>query len=438
MQPKQLPLRVAVLVAALSLPMVACKGDAGGAPGEGGGPGGPGGGEMPPPEVGVVTLAPRAVTLTTELPGRTSASLVAEIRPQVGGLLVERAFTEGADVQPGDLLYKIDPAPYELAVQSAEASVQRAQVALNTARGRSRRFDALASGDVVAKQDRDDASGAAAEAQAALMAGKAALAQAKVDLERTQIKAPIAGRIGRSMVTQGGLVAPYQPNALATIQQLDPIYVDISQSTVDMLRLRRALASGALAKKDAATVELVLEDGTRYAHKGTLQFVDAAVDPGTGSITLRATFPNPDKELLPGMFVRAIVEEGVAETALLVPQQGVTRDPKGQPTALVLDPKGMVEPRVLKVDRTIGDQWLVVDGLKAGEQVIVEGLQKARPGAPAKGSPASFLAPPSGDGKPGDGKAAPGDGKPPEGGDATPEAPKAEAPQAAPPKSKEP
>ncbi|MCC6625632.1 MAG: efflux RND transporter periplasmic adaptor subunit [Deltaproteobacteria bacterium] len=402
--------------------LTACSGKAppegGGAPGAGG-PGGSG----PPPAtpVGVVKVEARPLALTTELPGRTVASLVAEIRPQVGGLIARREFTEGADVDAGVTLYMIDRAPYEVGVALAKAQLQRAEAGYATARTRSGRLDALAREDIVAAQDKDDASGAARAARADIALAKAALDKAELDLTYTEIKAPIAGRIGRSLVTQGALVAPYQPQALAVIQQLDPIHVDITRSSVELLRLRAALASGSLVRDAAghAEVRLVLEDGSEYPHVGRLEMADAAVDPTTGSVVLRATFPNPDKVLLPGMFVRAIVAEGTRPDALLVPQQGVTRDPRGRAIALVAGADGTAAERVLEVERTVGDQWLVRAGVTPGEQVIVEGLQMIRAGAPVAPHPASFL------GKDAAPAESPGQapGKPPEDGAAPPAKP---------------
>jgi len=347
--------------------------------------------QMPPPEVSVVVIATHRVALTTELPGRTTPFLVAEVRPQVGGLVMKRLFTEGSDVKQGDLLYEIDPASYEVALSMARANLQRAEAGFTTSSTRSRRYEALADANAISKQERDDASGTVRSSKADVAGARAAVEAAKLDLERTKVLAPIGGRVGRSTVMQGTLVAPYQ-TALAVVQQLDPIYVDITRSSVEVMRLRRALASGKLMRpgtddNEAAKVTLMLEDGTPYAHPGELQFADATVDPSTGAITLRAKFPNPDNYLLPGMYVRALLEEGVAENALLVPQQGVSRDPKGNAMALIVTAEGMVEPRILTVDRTVGDQWLVTAGIAAGDQVIVEGLQKVRPGAPAKAVP---------------------------------------------------
>lgn len=386
-------MRILAVAAAIACHLACGKG----AEAEGGPPGGGGGpAQMPPPEVSVVTIGTQRVALTTELPGRTSPFLAAEVRPQVGGLVLKRLFSEGADVKAGDLLYEIDPASYEVALSMARATLARAEAGLSMTSTRARRFDALAEGNAVSKQDRDDASGGVRSSKADVASARAMIEAAKLDLERTKVLAPIAGRIGRSSVMQGTLVTPYQ-TTLAVVQQLDPIYVDITRSSVEVLRLKRALSSGKIGKPDgeaggqAAKVMLMLEDGTPYKHEGKLEFADATVDPGTGAITLRAVFPNPDNDLLPGMYVRALLEEGVAEQALLVPQQGVTRDPKGNAVALVVTKEGMVEPHILTVDRTVGDQWLVTAGIAAGDQVIVEGLQKVRPGAPA--APVPYKAP---------------------------------------------
>lgn len=380
-----------------------CKGDGegpggpggAGGPGGGHGPGGPGG-APPPPEVGVIVVKPERVTLTTELPGRTAPLLIAEVRPEVGGILQKRLFNEGSEVKAGDVLYEIDPTTYQAAVDSAAAALERAQAAVAIAGSRARRYDTLAGQNAISLQDKDDASGSVRLARADVGVAKALLAQAQIALDRAKIKAPISGRIGRSRVTVGALVAPFQPEALTSIQQLDPIYVDVTRSSVDGLKLKRALESGRLALGAAENnVKLVLEDGTPYPEAGKLAFADVTVDPTTGSVTLRAEFPNPKGDLLPGMYVRAFVSEGVSEGAILVPQQGVARNAKGQATALVVGPDGKVVPRTLEVDRTIGDQWLVTKGLAAGDQVIVEGTQKARPGATVKPAPASFLVEPN-------------------------------------------
>jgi membrane fusion protein, multidrug efflux system len=408
-----------------------------------------------PPEVGVLTIQPQRVAVTTELAGRTSAYLVAEVRPQVSGIVQERRFTEGSDVRAGDVLYRIDPATYRAAHESANAALARAkaahasakaalagtQTALGSAKAalsraeanavprrlKAERFEELVAINAVSKQDYDDAaaavkqadteiqsaeaavSGAEAEiaraeaavqvAEADIAGAEAAREAARINLARTEVTAPISGRIGKSAVTTGALVTASQQAALATIQQLDQVYVDAAESSANVLRLRQNLASGRLTQGGAAqaAVRLVLENGAPYPLEGTLKFSDVTVNPGTGSVTLRSVFPNPDLMLLPGMFVRAVIQEGESDRAILVPQRGVSRNAKGEPVALVVGAGEKVEARPLKIDRAIGDQWLVAQGLGAGDRVILEGLQKARPGAPVKavpfGSPAG--APPA-------------------------------------------
>jgi membrane fusion protein (multidrug efflux system) len=383
------------------------------------------------PEVATVKVSTQPVTLTTELPGRTSPYMVAEIRPQVNGLIQKRLFTEGSDVKAGQMLYQIDPAPFQAALDNAEASlsamqrtagraraalgaseagVTRQQAILDLARTNRERFDEAFKGRAVSASQRDqtateaevaEASVQAAEAQvdserkavavaeATIRQAQAALETARINLRYTQITAPISGRIGRSSVTVGAIITAYQPQALATIQQLDPIYVDVRQSTSELLRLRRNVDRGRLNQNNGSQnrVNLVLEDGTTYPLEGTLQFRDITVDPTTGSVTLRVVFPNPEGVLLPGMFVRAMVKEGVNEQAILIPQQAVSRDPKGNPVALIVDGLGKVQQRMLTLDRAVGDKWLVTAGLQQGDRVVVEGLQKVRPGDPVKEVP---------------------------------------------------
>ncbi|NYT57752.1 efflux RND transporter periplasmic adaptor subunit [Alcaligenaceae bacterium] len=336
-----------------------------------------------PPEVSVQTITPQSVALTTELAGRTSAYLISEVRPQVGGIVKKRLFKEGSDVKAGETLYEIDRATYQASHNSAKAALAKAQANLKVVSLRAARYKELVKIDAVSKQDNDQAVAELRQAQADVASARAALDMAAINLGYTAIKAPISGRIGQSAITPGALLSASQAAPLAKIQQLDPIYVDVTQSSVELLRLRKALASGSLTSSEQARakVQLILEDGTVYSHSGELQFSDVSVDPGTGMVTLRAVFPNPDQQLLPGMYVRAILQEGVRAQAILVPQQGVTRDSKGNATALLVDAEGKVETRVLKATRTIGDQWLVEDGIKAGERVIVEGVQKASPGA---------------------------------------------------------
>lgn len=340
----------------------------------------PGAPPAPPPEVATITVAPRPVALTTELPGRTSPYRIAEIRPQVNGLIQKRLFEEGSEVRAGEALYQIDSAPFKAALDSAEAN-------LPSLRSRAARFKEALADKSVSQQDFDDA-------DAALKQAEAQVEMARINLGYTRVVSPISGRIGKSAVTDGAIVTAYQPLALTSIQQLDPIYVDVPQSTTDLLRLQRRLEEGRLTGggTDDSKVQLILADGAEYPLKGTLQFRDVSVDPTTASVILRMVFPNPNGVLLPGMFVRAVVNEGVNEQAILIPQQAVTRDPKGNPLALVVDPAGKVEQRKLELDRTIGDHWLITAGLSPGDQVITEGMQKARPGAVVKAVP--FIAGP--------------------------------------------
>jgi membrane fusion protein (multidrug efflux system) len=342
-----------------------------------------------PPEVGVIVIKPQRVALTTELAGRTSACLIAEVRPQVGGIIQKRLFTEGADVEAGEVLYQIDPATYQAAYNSAKAALARAEANLIPARLKFERYDELVKINAVSRQDYDDANAALKQVEADVEAGKAALETARINLAYTRVTAPISGRIGRSSVTNGALVTASQPAALATIQQLSSIYVDVTQSSAEMLRLKRDLSSGLLKSNGAAQtkVKLLLEDGSVYPLPGTLKFSEVTVDESTGSITLRAVFPNPKQTLLPGMFVRAVLEEGVSDHAILVPQRGVTRDPAGNAMVMVVGGEEKVEPRAIKVVRTVGENWLVSEGLKTGDRVILEGLQRARPGTPVKAVP---------------------------------------------------
>ena len=340
------------------------------------------GGARPPAEVGVVSLKPEPVTLTTELPGRTSPYRIADVRPQVNGVLQKRLFTEGSLVQAGQQLYQIDPAPYQAALDSAQATLQHAQAEEASAKSLADRYKALGASNAVSKQDYDNAAASELQAQADIASGQAAVETAKINLVYTKVLSPITGRTGRS-VTEGALVTANQTTSLVTVQQLDPIYVDIPQATASLLRLRRELESGQIKSSgdNQAQVSLMLEDGSPYDKVGQLQFSDTTVDQSTGSVTLRAVFPNPQNLLLPGMFVTARLGEGTMDNGLLVPQQGVTHDAQGEPTALVVNGDNKVELRVIKTIRAIGDKWLVGDGLHAGDRVIVEGLQKAQPGA---------------------------------------------------------
>jgi membrane fusion protein (multidrug efflux system) len=341
------------------------------------------------PEVAVVTIESRPIELTTELPGRTDAYLVSEIRPQVNGIIQKRMFKEGSDVNAGDLLYQIDSAPFQVAYNSAKASLGKAQANLPSIRSRAQRYKECLVDNAVSRQDYDDAAAAVQQAEAEIQYWKTAVEAARINLSYTRVTAPISGRIGRSSVTDGALVTAYQPTALATIQQLDPIYVDVSQSSAELLRLRRNLETGQLTadKGNEKKVRILLGNATSYSLEGTLQFRDVTVDPSTGSFTLRIVVPNPGHLLLPGMFVRAVVKEGIAEKAILVPQQGVSRTPKGEPVALIVDDTAKVRQRMLTLDRAVGDQWLVSSGLSAGERVIVEGGQKVRPGTSVKAIP---------------------------------------------------
>ncbi len=342
-----------------------------------------------PPEVGIVIVQPQHVALTTELSGRTSAHLIAEVRPQVSGIVQKRLFTEGSDVKAGEVLYQIDPATYQAAYNSARASLARAEANVVPAKLKAERYKELVKINAVSKQDYDDISAALKLAEADIDAAKAAVETARINLAYTKVTAPISGRIGRSTVTDGALVTAGQPAALSTIQQLSSMYVDVTESSADLLRMKQNLASGLLKSNSAtrAKVKLFLEDGSVYPLSGILKFSEVTVDQSTGSITLRAVFPNPNNVLLPGMFVRAIVEEGLNEQAILVPQRGVTRNPAGEATVMVVGNEEKVEQKIIKVARTVGDNWLVSQGLKPGDRVILEGLQKARPGTPVKAVP---------------------------------------------------
>lgn len=345
-------------------------------------------------EVGVYKVAPQALQITTELPGRTAAFQVAEVRPQVNGLIQKRLFVEGADVKAGTPLYQIDPSIYQASVNSAKAALAKAKANLMTSGPKVSRYKELVEIEGVSRQDYEDAVASDAQAKADVESATAALEEAQINLKYTHVYAPISGRISRSTVTPGALVTANQTDPLTTVQQLDPIYVDITQSSEDLLRLKREMEAGSLKQSGQANVSLVLADGTKYAQPGKLQFSGVSVDTATGNVVLRALFPNPKNDLLPGMFVRAVVEAGVNEQAIVVPQQGVTRNQKGEATALVLNAQGKVEQRVLTTSGTQGDKWLIKSGLAAGDLVIVEGLQKVKPGAPAKVAAAAPAAAP--------------------------------------------
>ena len=385
--------RLLILIAALlaGLTISGCRKSAGGPPPQG------------PVEVGIVTIRQEPLVLTTQLPGRTAAFLTAEIRPQVNGVIHSRLFQEGSYVHAGDVLYKIDPAPYEAVVSQAEASLATAEADLGTAeanlpslKARTDRYRELVSLHAIGQQDYDDAAAALRQAQATVISRKAAigvsqaaLKTARINLAYTPIRAPISGRIGKSSVTVGALATAYQATALTTIQEIDKVFVDVVQANADLLRLRKSLETGRLQHTGAqARVKLILEDGSIYPITGTIQFRDFTVDPTTGAISLRMTVPNPREVLLPGMFVRAEVEEGLRKQAILVPQEGVARDPKGNPFAWVVGQDGKVERRALDLERAIGSQWLVMKGLAADDRVIVEGTQKVRAGVPVRPVPA--------------------------------------------------
>ncbi|ECB6709734.1 TPA_asm: multidrug efflux RND transporter periplasmic adaptor subunit AcrA [Salmonella enterica subsp. enterica serovar Stanley] len=337
------------------------------------------------PEVGVVTLKTEPLQITTELPGRTVAYRIAEVRPQVSGIILKRNFVEGSDIEAGVSLYQIDPATYQATYDSAKGDLAKAQAAANIAELTVKRYQKLLGTQYISKQEYDQALADAQQATAAVVAAKAAVETARINLAYTKVTSPISGRIGKSSVTEGALVQNGQASALATVQQLDPIYVDVTQSSNDFLRLKQELANGSLKQENGkAKVDLVTSDGIKFPQSGTLEFSDVTVDQTTGSITLRAIFPNPDHTLLPGMFVRARLQEGTKPAALLVPQQGVTRTPRGDAMVLVVGADNKVETRQIVASQAIGDKWLVTDGLKAGDRVVVSGLQKVRPGAQVK------------------------------------------------------
>ncbi len=334
------------------------------------------------PSVGYIVLKTEKVALTTELPGRIAPMLVADVRPQVTGLIQSRNFTEGGEVREGSLLYQIDPAPYRAALDSAEATLAKAQSTLRLARLKAGRYKDLVAIRAVSQQDFDDADASVQQAEADVAAARAACETNRINLGYTRITAPVSGRIGRSSVTPGALVTSNQMTALATVQKLDPVYVDLTQSSTSILRLRRAIQHAGLhAASSGVKVRLLLEDGSKYPLEGTLQFSDVTVDQSTGAVTVRALFPNPEAQLLPGMYVRAVVTEAVEEQALLAPQQSVTRDATGQAVAYVIGHDDRLELRTLTLGRAIGDQWLVYKGLAAGERLAVDGAQKASPGA---------------------------------------------------------
>jgi membrane fusion protein (multidrug efflux system) len=340
---------------------------------------------MPPATVGVVVTAIESAPLVTELPGRTTPFMVAELRPQVTGIIQKRLFTEGSAITAGQTLYQIDPSTYQAAYDSAAANKARADANHYNARLRAERYAELVGIEAVSKQANDDAAAALKQAEADVAAARAALDKARIDLDFTRVKSPIPGRIGRSSVTPGALVTANQPAALATVQQLDPIYVDLTQSSADLQRMRRDVASGKITLVgEDIPVQLILEDGSLYEESGKLAFSEVSVDPGTGSVTLRASFPNPDGTLLPGMYVRARLVQGQSEQAIMLPHAALSHDQRGSAFVMVVNAQSTVEPRFVQTRGVQGDKWIITDGLAAGERVIVEGLQKARPGQPVQ------------------------------------------------------
>ncbi|WP_213299750.1 efflux RND transporter periplasmic adaptor subunit [Paraburkholderia sacchari] len=348
------------------------------------------------PEVGVVAVQPASVPVVTELPGRTNAFLVAQVRARVDGIVLRREFTEGSVVKAGQRLYKIDPAPYIAALNNAKAALAKAKANLVTQNALVARYKVLVAANAVSKQDYDNAVAAQGQAQADVDAGKAAVDTAQINLGYTDVVSPITGKVGISQVTPGAYVQASQATLMSTVQQMDPVYVDLTQSSLDGLKLRRAIEAGRLKTNgpDAARVSLVLEDGRTYSQQGKLQFTDVTVDQATGSVTIRALFPNPDRVLLPGMFVRARIDEGTNENAFLVPQVGVQHDQKGQATVLLVDKDNKVVPHIIVTSGTQGQDWIVESGLNAGDRVIVQGTEKVRPGATVKAVEAHLPPPP--------------------------------------------
>lgn len=364
--------RKTLLVLGLSLLLAACDGQNAGAPA----------GAGAEQEVGVVTLRGQSVTLSNELTGRVNATMTSDVRPQVDGIIKQRLFTEGAEVKAGQVLYQIDPASYQASYDQAAAQLKNAQATVQSTRLKSQRYAALVKENGVSQQDADDAKAAYLAAVASVAQYQAALETARINLAYTQVRAPIAGRIGISSVTPGALVTASQSDALATIRALDPIYVDLTQSSAQLLKLRRQQA--ALQRGAVTPVAIKLEDGTPYAHAGKLELTEVAVDEATGSVTLRAVFPNPEHELLPGMYVHATVANGVDPKAILAPQQGITRNAKGEATALVVDEQNKVAQRTVSAERVVGSNWLIGSGLNEGDRLIVEGTSKVTIGAAVK------------------------------------------------------
>ncbi|MCL2877116.1 MAG: efflux RND transporter periplasmic adaptor subunit [Betaproteobacteria bacterium] len=345
---------------------------------------GPGAG-MPPMTVGVVVTTTESAPLVSELPGRTTPFMMAELRPQVTGIIQKRLFTEGSTVTAGQTLYQIDPSTYQTAYDSAAANKARAEANLYNARLKAKRYAELVDIEAVSKQANDDAAAALKQAEADVAGARATLDKARIDLDFTRVKSPIPGRIGRSSVTPGALVTANQPAALATVQQLDPIYVDLTQSSAELQRMRRDVASGKISLVgEDIPVQLILEDGSLYEESGKLAFSEVSVDPGTGTVTLRASFPNPDGTLLPGMYVRARLVQGQSDQAIMVPHAAINHDQRGASIAMVVNAQNMVEARPVQTRGVQGDKWIVIGGLAANEKVIVEGLQKVRPGQPVQ------------------------------------------------------
>lgn len=348
-----------------------------------------GSGEAPqaqPPEVGVLTLKAESATLTTELPGRIAAVETSEVRPQISGVIRKRLFTEGSMVQAGQVLYEIEDAPYRAALGTAQGNLAQAQATIASTRAQAERYRSLVGINAVSRQELDNAEAAAKQAAASVAAQKASVQAAQVNLGFTRIRAPISGQIGRSLYTVGALVQAGQADALATIQRTDRVYVDVTQSAAQLLDLKEALRSGSISREGAegADVQLILPNGKTYPITGRLQFSEVTVDPQSGGVTLRASFPNPDGMLLPGMYVRARLVEGVKRQAILAPQQGISRDPRGRATALVVNAQNKVEQRQVTAERAIGDKWVVSDGLKAGDRLVVEGPIGLQPGTQVK------------------------------------------------------
>lgn len=348
--------------------------------------GGAGTPPAPPPDVGVLTLKSRDIVLTTELPGLVAAVEKAEVRPQINGIVRRRLFTEGSAVRAGQVLYEIEDASYRAAMGSAQGALARAQAAIDATANQAERYDDLARINAVSQQDAENARSAARQSRADVTAQAAAVQAARVNLEFTRIRAPISGTIGRSLITPGALVMAGQGDPLAVIQRTDRVYVDVTQSAAQLLDLRQAMQGGGLAVA-RARVQLILPNGTTYPIEGRLEFSEVAVNPATGAVTLRASFPNPDGMLLPGMYVRARIVEGIRRQALLVPQPGIMHDPRGRATALVVNARNTVEQRFVTIDRAEGNQWLVTAGLRAGDRLIVDGLMRAKPGVVVHPSP---------------------------------------------------